>query len=114
MSIDWFLAAFGAPVEGLPEEVKRIAVGKAERFLRAGGRVSWQEWAALSEESQEILAAAGDRIAVERAALAGMATHPAAAQAMTDVLDGGRARIERTLMGTVDRAVHRMENPIPL
>jgi hypothetical protein len=112
--IDWFLASHATPVEGLPEEAKRLALRKAEAFLRAGGRISWGEWSSLSEESQEILAAAGDRIAIERAALAGAATNPAAAQAMTDTLDGGRAKIERTLIGTVERAVYKMEHPSPV
>jgi hypothetical protein len=112
--IDWFLASHATPVEGLPEEAKRLALRKAEAFLRAGGRISWGEWSSLSKESQEIFVAAGDRIAIERSALTGAATNPAAAQAMTDTLDGGRGKTERALMGAVEKAVYRMEHPAGL
>lgn len=79
------------------EDLAELAA-EADRFLRAGGVVAGEEWAALTSVERLVLEDAGERIEAERAAARGFAAQGRAEAA--EVLapaDRGRAR-ERVLL----------------
>jgi uncharacterized membrane protein len=67
--IDRFLMdmkLFGQEGE-LAESALQFATEEAERFLRAGGRLSWLDWKEMGTETRAAFIAAGNRLASERA-----------------------------------------------
>lgn len=91
------LGLWRAPEE-VTEEVAVLLVAVAERFLRAGGVVTPRTWLGLSQPERGALAAAGDRLAADRAGLVGLAAGSGRERlALYGALDGGRAAAELEL-----------------
>jgi len=64
----------------------------AERFLRAGGRVTLSEFASIPAVEAVALVTAGDRLEAERAARWGIAARsPAGGASVFAAVDGGKA-----------------------
>lgn len=59
---DWFITSSFAADIRLDGEREKILADTAEAYLRAGGRLSWHEWLALSDASRSAFLTAGDRI----------------------------------------------------
>lgn len=86
----------------------KVAHDNALLFLRAGGRVSLDEWERLSPDKRVALALAGDRFQEKQAALAArFQGNPAA---ISEVLSGGSERREQALRQAVSDVIHELSN----
>lgn len=93
--IDWLTARAAVAAEDAAQ-LAQVRADLAYDFLLAGGQLSAESWAALDHGSRAALAAAGDRLRREFAALIAAAISVGPEQVLAPV-DDGRALAERVL-----------------
>lgn len=114
IQVDWFQAGYAVSSEEPSREAMVVMSRDAEAFMRAGGWISWDKWRSLSPESRSAWIDAGNRIAVERAVLSGLASSDrAAAMSMLESLDDGKTKVRRVLSEAVEALVRRLDRTEP-
>ncbi len=86
------------------EDERETTEAVAEGFLRAGGSLSWPEWCAMPILSRAAFIVSADRLAAERAAMAGTAAQsPGSAAEIMAASDGGDMAVSVAIDGEVER-----------
>jgi hypothetical protein len=74
------------------DEARGLLAAEADRFVRAGGFVTLDDWRGLTADERAALVAARERVEVERAVRIGIAASgPRAAASVLSQIDGGEA-----------------------